>query len=363
MEHFHAGNIQFIDEDYEDAIASYTSALTNLPNNADVLLNRATAYLKIRKLYESLEDLNACLGIAPKKEIAWYRKGVVFFEMEEFESAKSAFSQGLKLRQEDEKSIRDTAPYARFIRKCNAEIADEEVTIAPPVLKTATSTAPVAAASIGTTTATSSSSTGSSSSTNRTVAAPAPIRYQYYQSATSLSISVLAKNLAKEDVLVDIQSNALKVVVKHREAVGSEAGVGAVREEVVIDKELYNTIYVEKSKFNIYKTKIEITLTKLAAENWPGIERVAGGPVPLPPAAAAAAATATGAVAGATADSMSSGGATGSSSSSSSSSNQALVLSTTADESQLTTDSGLLSQASAGTRKRSASFAELPDNA
>ena len=47
---------------------------------------------------------------------------VVYFEMEEFESAKTAFSQGLKLRQEQQ-SNRDTAPYARYIRKCNAEMA------------------------------------------------------------------------------------------------------------------------------------------------------------------------------------------------------------------------------------------------
>ena len=47
-----------------------------------------------------------------------------YFEMEEYESAKAAFSQGLKLRQE-QSSNRDTAPYARFIRKCNAEMAGE----------------------------------------------------------------------------------------------------------------------------------------------------------------------------------------------------------------------------------------------
>jgi hypothetical protein len=46
----------------------------------------------------------------------------VYFEMEEYESAKKAFAHGMKLRQEQE-SKRDTAPYARFIRKCNAEIA------------------------------------------------------------------------------------------------------------------------------------------------------------------------------------------------------------------------------------------------
>jgi len=53
-----------------------------------------------------------------------YGCSVVYFELEEYESAKAAFSQGLKLRQEQQ-SNRDTAAYARYIRKCNAEMAGE----------------------------------------------------------------------------------------------------------------------------------------------------------------------------------------------------------------------------------------------
>ena len=50
---------------------------------------------------------------------------VVHFEMEQYGAAKASFSQGMKLRQE-QSSNRDTAPYARFIRKCNAEMAGSE---------------------------------------------------------------------------------------------------------------------------------------------------------------------------------------------------------------------------------------------
>ena len=39
-------------------------------------------------------------------------------------------------------------------------------------------------------------------------------RYQYYQSAQSLNISVLAKNLAAEDLDVVIGKDSLKVTVK-----------------------------------------------------------------------------------------------------------------------------------------------------
>lgn len=115
-------------------------------------------------------------------------------------------------------------------------------------------------------------------------AAPQPIRYQYYQSATSLSLSVMAKNLSVEDVTVDIQAEHLRVVVLHP-ASGGEAGtsvLGKRREEVVIDKPLYGTVDVEKSKFVIYKTKVEITLVKVHQEMWPTLEHTGGARLPPP---------------------------------------------------------------------------------
>ena len=111
-------------------------------------------------------------------------------------------------------------------------------------------------------------------------AAPQPVRYQYYQSAASLSISVLAKNLTAEDVVVDIQAEHLRVVVLHESAGGKR------REEVVIDKALFAAVDTEKSSFVIYKTKVEITLVKVVQEMWATLEHTGGARLP-PPAAAA----------------------------------------------------------------------------
>ena len=113
-------------------------------------------------------------------------------------------------------------------------------------------------------------------------AADQPIRYQHYQSPATMSISVLAKNLTADDVVVDIQPTHLRVVVV--------SASGKRREEVVIDKELFGTVDVSRSKFTIYKTKVEILLTKEVQGIWPSIEYT-GGPRPLPSAASATAAT------------------------------------------------------------------------
>jgi hypothetical protein len=48
---------------------------------------------------------------------------VASFELEQYAVAKTAFEAGLKLRQQEGK--RDTAPYTRYIRKCDAEISGE----------------------------------------------------------------------------------------------------------------------------------------------------------------------------------------------------------------------------------------------
>jgi hypothetical protein len=102
---------------------------------------------------------------------------------------------------------------------------------------------------------------------------------------------VLAKNLAAEDVVVDIQPEHLRVVVLHPAAAAEEGSVlGKRREEVVIDKPLYAAVDAQQSKFVIYKTKVEITLVKVAQEVWPSLEHTGGPRLPVPPAAAATAA-------------------------------------------------------------------------
>jgi hypothetical protein len=94
----------------------------------------------------------------------------------------------------------------------------------------------------------------------------------------------MAKNLNADDVIVDIQPTHLRVVVKYNLAHG---GKTTEQQEVVIDKDLFATVDVEKSKFQLYKTKIEIILAKVDGENWPTIE--ANGAPRIPSAQKAAA--------------------------------------------------------------------------
>jgi suppressor of G2 allele of SKP1 len=90
-------------------------------------------------------------------------------------------------------------------------------------------------------------------------------RYEYYQTTEKVVISVLAKNLHSNDVEIEILSNRLYVAILHETS-------GNKTKEVVINKQLYGTIYNDKSTYELKKTKIEITLYKVEPLNWPSIE-------------------------------------------------------------------------------------------
>lgn len=95
--------------------------------------------------------------------------------------------------------------------------------------------------------------------------APLPTyKYQYYQSSTQMNISVLAKNLTADDVQVTFQSKHLCVRIKSNDTHGQFA--------TVIDKDLFGGIDETQSKYQIYKTKVEITLMKIAPGDWPTLE-------------------------------------------------------------------------------------------
>jgi hypothetical protein len=88
----------------------------------------------------------------------------------------------------------------------------------------------------------------------KTVQPAPPVKYQYYQSSGSLSLSVLAKGLSEKDITVQIGKLHLRVIVH------ANASTGRFEDEVVIDKDLFAEVDTEKSKFVIFKTKVEITL-------------------------------------------------------------------------------------------------------
>eukprot|EP01038_Epipyxis_sp_PR26KG_P004214 gene4214-5989_t len=263
MDEVNLANSLFIDEKYEEAIDKYSESIIKNELNAKVYCNRATCYLKLKKYMEAVEDFNRSILLDSNVDLAHFRKGLAYFELEEFESAKKSFEVGLKLSQE-QFPTKDTSVYLRNIRKCDAELAADEASHAvglksPGTIKTTATALPVPPAQ-----------------PKFTPTLIVPVRYQYYQSTSTLSISVMAKNLTSDDVVVIITQDHLRVVIKYIDSSGKP------KEEVVIDKDLFDVVDPVKSKFSILKPKIEITLHKIEPTNWPTLEHTGAPRLPVP---------------------------------------------------------------------------------
>lgn len=82
-----------------------------------------------------------------------------------------------------------------------------------------------------------------------------------------MNISVLAKNLNQNDVTVEFQVNHLSISIKY-----FDAATGITHDISVINKYLYGEIDVTQSRFQIYKTKLEVVLHKVVIGDWVSLE-------------------------------------------------------------------------------------------
>ena len=93
---FHAGK-------YEEAIAMFNSALELNPNDEVLYSNRSSCYLHLKDYKRAMEDAETCIRLKPKWERGYYRKGMVFFEQQEYIDAATSFYQGCEIAPADKK--------------------------------------------------------------------------------------------------------------------------------------------------------------------------------------------------------------------------------------------------------------------
>jgi tetratricopeptide (TPR) repeat protein len=83
------GNAHFKAGDYRRAIICYTKSLQQEPDNATVHVNRAMAFIKLRKWKEAEDDCHQCLDLEPKNIKAYYRRGIAKREQGQLKEALS----------------------------------------------------------------------------------------------------------------------------------------------------------------------------------------------------------------------------------------------------------------------------------
>jgi len=277
MDDYVRANELFVDEEYEEALKYYTTAIEETPDRSDYYTKRAACYLKLNKHINALQDANKAIELDPKNSNAHLRKGIAYFEQQEYESAKTAFENAL--------AISDQPQIRRWVRKCDAELeleelqeqSEEEVENEKEKEKEESSTpaakqepakvsvaqSPPAAKSSSTPQSLPDSKSTFNSATIESLPPPTPkIRHEWYQTPTHVVVTIFAKNLSSKEAQISYTKESLSVYIQT-----------SSNSEFVLELNLCDDIIPEESTVQYYSTKVEIKLAKVKQVKWLTLEK------------------------------------------------------------------------------------------
>lgn len=116
------GSIQRRQGKLEDALLSYTAALSGRPNNPTILENRASLYSELGDTEKAMNDYNALLIVEPTNEEALYCRGLIYIQKKNYLFAEQDFDKILEI---NEKSVRARLGHA-VLEKMRGNYAESE---------------------------------------------------------------------------------------------------------------------------------------------------------------------------------------------------------------------------------------------
>jgi suppressor of G2 allele of SKP1 len=264
-----------VDENYSDAIDAYAAAISvvresEVALHIRALSHRSTAFYKLERYEEALEDANKALELLSSKgpsglrsgesEICHKRSGLAAFKLQKYSPAKESLQKAAQLASLNN---RPESSYLEWIHQCdealNPPVAELKQPPKTPVAaseKPSTASAPPrveAKPAPQPASATTAAAPPSVSNNKR----PTMPKYQYYQSDKVMTISILESNVKAEDLNVTFDPKRLTVILR-------KGGV----DFTVIAGTLYNSIDVERSKVVIKDEKVLLKLRKEEAFEW-----------------------------------------------------------------------------------------------
>lgn len=116
------GTIQRRQGKLEEALVSYTSALSGHPQNVTILENRASLYTELGEIDKALSDYNTLLIENPKDEETLYARGLIYVQQKKYLEAEDDFELILEV---NDKSVRARLGYA-ILEKARGNYDDSE---------------------------------------------------------------------------------------------------------------------------------------------------------------------------------------------------------------------------------------------
>ncbi|XP_059442465.1 protein SGT1 homolog B-like [Corylus avellana] len=247
----------FMDDNFQLAVDLYTQAIDLTPKDANLYADRAQTHLKLNNFTEAVADADRAIRTDPSMAKAYQRKGTAYIKLGEYHTAKETLEQGASLAQNDFRFI-------KLIKECDQHITDvcaEDTTRDVPP-----SAAPAAVASElsdETVVTLEKSKEGDNMSQQTSTITPAKPKYrhEYYQKAEDVVVTIFAKGIPANSVVVDFGEQILSVSI---DVSGEDAYHFQCR--------LFGKILPEKCRYVVLSTKVEIRLVKAEFINWSSLE-------------------------------------------------------------------------------------------
>ncbi|XP_034710883.1 protein SGT1 homolog isoform X1 [Vitis riparia] len=235
----------FIDDHFELAVDLYTQAIEINPNHAELYVERSQANIKLNNFTEAVADANRAIELDPSMSKAFLRKGTACMKLEEYQTAKAAFETGASLAPGDSR-------FTNLIKECEERIAEEtdglpkqSVVQAPEAVESPETV--VAAEKVH--------------QVPMVTASKPKYRHVYYQKPQEVVVTIFAKGVPDENVVVDFGEQILSVSI---DVPGDVA--------YHFQPRLFGKIIPDKCRYEVLSTKIEIRLAKAEEIQWTSLE-------------------------------------------------------------------------------------------
>ncbi|XP_023690539.1 protein SGT1 homolog isoform X1 [Paramormyrops kingsleyae] len=209
-----------IDEDPKKALEDLNKALEETSSNAEWLCQRAYAYILLKNYSEAVEDVKKALELKPDFALAFMRRGIAEYYLNNFELSHQAFVAGQQLDDSDKS-------FEIWIKLC-----EESMTLGKH-----------------------------NGTTNMQQAATANVKHDWYQTESQVIVTIMVKNAKKEDVRVSFSEKALSAEVKLPSG-----------EDFSLKFILLHDVDPQQSSFKVLSTKVEIKMMKTEAIRWEKLE-------------------------------------------------------------------------------------------
>lgn len=208
-----------IDEDPQAALEELTKALEQKPDDAQYYCQRAYCHILLGNYCDAVADAKKSLELNPNNSTAILRKGICEYHEKNYAAALETFTGGQKLDNAD-------TDFIVWIKRCqeaqNGSQSEESV----------------------------------SQQTHQS-----KIKYDWYQTESQVIITLMIKNVQKNDVNVEFSEKELSALVKLPSG-----------QDYSLKLRLLHPIIPEQSTFKVLSTKIEIKMKKPEAVRWEKLE-------------------------------------------------------------------------------------------